>query len=235
MATTTLDYRCELRELYGARRTPTLIEVPELAFLMVDGRGDPGTAPEFRAAIEALYAIAYTIKFTLKRDPDGIDYRVMPLEGLFWVQGGSEFPPADPSDWRWTTMIMQPGPVTAALFDAAVRQAAEKRSLPALELARFERFHEGPAAQILHVGPYATEQPTIARLRRFIAERGYAPHGAHHEIYLSDPNRTAPERLRTLIRQPVARRRPRKPRTAVGVGSADGGSPEGLPVGGAAP
>jgi hypothetical protein len=204
MSATKLDFRCELRELYAAGRTPSLVDVPELAFLMVDGRGDPGTGPEFRAAIEALYAIAYPIKFTLKREPDGIDYRVMPLEGLFWVEGSFEFPPRDPSAWSWTAMIMQPGPVNAEMFESARHSAAMKESHPALDLVRFERFHEGSAAQVMHVGPYAEEQPTIACLHQFIAEHGYRPRDKHHEIYLSDPNRSAPERLKTVIRQPIA-------------------------------
>ncbi len=204
MTVTKIDFKRELRELYAAARTPELVDVPELTFLMVDGQGDPSKAPEFRAAIEALYAIAYTIKFTIKREPGGIDYRVMPLEGLFWVEGGSEFPPKDPSYWSWTTMIMQPGPVTMEVFEMARQKAAEKKSLSALDLVRFERFHEGAAAQIMHIGPYASEQPTIARLHRFIDERGYRLSGKHHEIYLSDPNRSAPEKLKTVIRQPIA-------------------------------
>ena len=199
-----IDFKHELRELYQAGQTPKLVDVPELAFLMVDGQGDPETAPEFRAAIEALYAIAYTIKFTIKREPGGIDYRVMPLEGLFWVEGSSEFAPKDPASWSWTIMILQPNPITEEVFESARRKAAAKKSLSAIELVRFERFHEGAAAQIMHIGPYAEEKPTVARLHQYIAEQGYRPTGKHHEIYLSDPNRSAPEKLKTVIRQPVA-------------------------------
>ena len=205
MSATKVDFKRELPEVYAAGRVPKLIEVPELAFLMVDGEGAPGRAPEFRAAIEALYSVAYTVKFAIKRRPGGIDYRVMPLEGLFWVDEGRDFPPPDPSDWRWTAMIMQPGSVTAELLESARQTAAAKRSLSALDLVRLERFHEGAAAQILHIGPYAEEQPTIACLHQFIAEQGYVPRGKHHEIYLGDPNRSAPAKLKTLIRQPVTR------------------------------
>ena len=204
MSATKLDLRRELHELYAPKRTAAIVEVPELAFVMLDGHGDPGGGPEFRSAVETLYALSYTIKFIVKGASGGIDFRVMPLEGLFWVPDGADFPPADPSRWRWRAMIMQPAPVTGeAVALARERVAAGK---PLVERVRFEPFHEGTAAQILHIGPYADEPATIVRLRRFIAERGYEPAGKHHEIYLSDPNRCAPEKLRTVIRYPIASR-----------------------------
>jgi hypothetical protein len=201
-----IDFKREWRNLYAAGREPSLVEVPELVFLMVDGRGDPNTAAEYRDAVEALYAVAYAAKFAVKREPDGIDFGVMPLEGLWWVPDMSRFTIEDKSDWSWTAMIMQPEPVTAEIIEAARRKAAAKKSLPALELLRLERFREGLVAQVMHLGPYAAEGPTIARLHAFIAEQGYMPAGKHHEIYLSDPTRSAPEKLTTLIRQPVAAR-----------------------------
>jgi hypothetical protein len=206
MHATKTDFKRELRDLYAPGHEPSLIDVPELAFLMVDGHGDPNTAADYRAAVEALYAVAYAAKFAVKHAPDGIDFGVMPLEGLWWVPDMSKFAAYDKSDWSWTAMIMQPEPVTAEIVDAARHNGAAKKSLPALELLRFERFHESLAAQVMHLGPYADEGPTIARLHTFIAERGYAPTGKHHEIYLSDPTRSAPEKLRTVIRQPVAAR-----------------------------
>jgi hypothetical protein len=198
-----LDAKRELGELYSPRREPALVEVPELAYLMVDGRGDPN-GPAYAAAIGALYAVAYTIKFTVKRAPGGVDFGVMPLEGLWWADDPAAFARARRDDWMWTAMILQPGVVTVETVEAAREAAAAKRSLPALPGLRFESFREGLAAQVLHLGPYADEGPGIERLHAFIAEHGYRLAGKHHEIYLSDPRRTAPERLRTVLRQPVA-------------------------------
>ena len=201
MSATKVDLKRDLHELYAAARTPALVEVPELSFLMVDGHGDPNTTRDFRDAVSALFSVSYTAKFALKR-AGAIDYSVMPLEGLWWTAGMSSFWTAEKSDWEWRAMIMQPSQVTGEVLDDAKAKAAEKRSLPALERLRLEPFAEGPAAQVLHVGPYSTEGPTIAALHAFIAEQGYAPVGKHHEIYLGDPSRSAPEKLRTIVRQP---------------------------------
>jgi hypothetical protein len=181
-----------------------VVEVPELAFLMIDGHGDPNTAPEYAEALEALYAVAYTAKFALKRAPGGIDYAVMPLEGLWWTPDMATFTTADKSAWDWTMMIVQPDPVTAEVVEEARATVARTKGLEAIARVRLERFAEGRAAQVMHVGPFAAEGPTIERLHAFIAERGLGRAGKHHEIYLSDPRRTAPERLRTILRQPVA-------------------------------
>jgi hypothetical protein len=200
-----IDYKRELRELYAPGGEPVLVHVPELGYSMIDGRGDPNTAPEFSAAVEALFTVAYVAKFAVKRAPEGIDFGVMPLEGMFWTLGSSTFRPEDKSAWAWTMMIMQPGHVTPAVFDEARATATKKKSLEAIGRVRLERFAEGPAAQILHTGPYAAEGPTIQRLYAFIAGQGYERTGKHHEIYLSDPRRAAPEKMKTIIRQPVSR------------------------------
>jgi hypothetical protein len=171
---------------------------------MIDGEGDPGTAPAYREAIEALYAVAYTVKFAAKRVPDGIDFMVMPLEGLWWSLDPNAFRTGDKREWRWTAMIMQPDPVSEELVAEAVGTAASRKSLPALERLRYERFTEGTAAQVMYLGSYSEEGPTIVGLHAFIAEQGYVLSGKHHEIYLGDPRRTAPERLKTVLRQPVA-------------------------------
>lgn len=203
MPTTKVDFKRELRELYGAPREPVLIDVPELAFLMIDGRGDPNTAPEYQQAIEALYSVAYTLKFSLKRSPEPFDYAVMPLEGLWWAPDPSSFSGGDRESWEWTAMIMQPDRVSEELVQGALEEATAKRPLPAAGKLRLERFEEGRSAQVMHLGPYSEEGPTIARLHAFIAEQGLELRGKHHEIYLGDPRRTAPERLRTIVRQPV--------------------------------
>ena len=206
MAATRIDYKGELAELYSPGAAAGIVDVPELAFLMVDGHGDPNTAVEYREAVEALFAVSYAAKFALKRAPEAVDFAVMPLEGLWWVPDMSTFTAGDKSDWSWTAMIMQPDLVTAEVVDAAVHKSAAKKSLPALDLLRFERFHEGLAAQVMYRGAYADEGPTIAQLHEFIADHGYRPIGKHHEIYLGDPRRSAPEKLRTVIRQPVVAR-----------------------------
>ena len=204
MSATKVDYRRELGPLYKAGRNPELVDVPELPFLMVDGEGDPNTAPAYREAIEVLYSVSYTLKFALKRSPAGLDYAVMPLEGLWWSPTDPTFAGGRKSDWCWTAMILQPDVVTAEMVTGAIETAQRKRVLAAAPRLRLERFHEGRAAQVMHVGPYSAEAPTITKLHEFIAQQGLALAGKHHEIYLGDPRRAAPEKLRTIIRQPVS-------------------------------
>ena len=200
-----LDYKRELKELYGPRAgAPAIVDVPLLAFLMVDGMGDPNTSREYKEAVEALFAVSYRMKFAVKRGAEGIDYGVMPLEGLWWVDDMSTFSVDDKSGWSWTAMIMQPDVVTEELVQRSIPEASRKKPLPAATRLRFDRFGEGLAAQVLHTGPYSAEGPTIERLHAFIADAGYRPSGKHHEIYLSDPSRAEPAKLRTIIRQPVA-------------------------------
>jgi hypothetical protein len=200
-----LDLRRELKTLYGPPAgRPMLVDVPELSFLMVDGEGDPNVSQDYRDAVQALFAVSYAVKFAVKRAPGGIDYRVMPLEGLWWVDDMSRFTTDDKASWKWTVLIAQPDLVTDELVQQAVAAAAAKRPLPAAGRVRLERFCEGRAAQVLHRGPYSAEGPTIERLHGFIAEQGLRLRGKHHEIYLTDSTRTAPERLKTVIRQPVA-------------------------------
>jgi len=203
VAHTKVDFKRELRDFYSATRHPQIVEVPELSFLMVDGHGDPNSAPEYGEAVQALYSVAYTARFALKKAPDGLDYGVMPLEGLWWAPDMTVFTTADKSSWDWTMMIMQPAQVTTEVFEDARATAARKKSLPAIERLRLETLAEGRSAQVLHVGPYAAEGPVIQGLHGFIADQGYELDGKHHEIYLNDPTRSAPEKLRTIIRQPV--------------------------------
>ena len=201
---TKVDYKRELSELYSASRVPQLVDVPALSYLMIDGHGDPNTAVEYREAVEALYAISYAAKFIVKGAPDGADYGVLPLEGLWWTADMSTFSTEDKSAWAWTMMIMQPDVVTTEIFGQALVKTAKKR-LAAHGRVWLERLAEGRSAQIMHVGPYATEAPTIEQLHAFIAKHGLRRRGKHHEIYLSDPRRSAPENMKTIIRQPVQR------------------------------
>jgi hypothetical protein len=201
---TKVDLRKDLKRLYNpSTKAVALVDVPPMNFLMLDGSGDPNTSPDYAAAIEALFSLSYALKFRIKNSPAGVDYAVMPLEGLWWVDDPRRFSMRDKGAWQWTAMIMQPPTVTAALVAEMLAETQKKKGLAALEKIRFAPFSEGLAAQIMHIGPYAAEEPTIARLHGFIAENGYALRGKHHEIYLRDARRTAPEKLQTVVRQPV--------------------------------
>jgi hypothetical protein len=198
-----IDYRKELKHLYApSAKEVALVEVPPLQFLMIDGQGDPNTAPEYATAVETLYALAYALKFKVKRGPAGVDFAVMPLEGLWWGAGIDWHAADQRANWQCTMMIMQPDHVTAELFEHALAETHAKKPALALGRVRFKRYDEGLAAQIMHIGPYATEGPTIARLHDVVEQQGRTLRGKHHEIYLGDPRKSAPEKLRTVIRQP---------------------------------
>jgi hypothetical protein len=201
-----VDFKKELKHLYRpSAKDFEVVDVPTMSFLMIDGRGDPNTAQGYKDAVEALYAVAYRLKFMSKKDL-GRDYVVPPLEGLWWVEHMEEFSTDDKSAWDWTMMVMQPAWITQEMFEQAVGQVEKKKkNLSALPKLRLERHHEGLAVQIMHIGPYDAEAPTIARMHAFIAESGYEAAGKHHEIYLGDPRRVAPEKLRTVLRQPIRR------------------------------
>lgn len=198
-----MDLKKELKPLYNASaKEAKLVTGWPLRYLMVNGFGDPNTNPDFQAGVEALYTVSYTLKFMLKKG-QGLDWAVPPLEGLWWIQM-ADFDFERRDDWRWTLMIPQPEQVTKELLAEAVAAAKKKKPLPALERLRLEIYDEGQAAQILHVGPYSEEMATVERLHSFIKEKGFHLCGKHHEIYLSDPRRTAPEKLKTILRQPVS-------------------------------
>lgn len=206
-----LDYKKEYKDLYLPGRAPAIVEVPAMRFVMVDGRGAPG-GPDYQAAMQALYALSFTIKMSrLAKWPiDGyFEYVVPPLEGLWSVEGGAFDWTAPRERWRWTSMIRLPDFVTEAVFQEALRRCREKKPQADLARARFERFAEGLCVQALHVGPYNAEAETLERMRAFLGENGLADDVSsarpHHEIYLSDPRRTAPERLKTVLRTPARR------------------------------
>ncbi len=202
---TKLDLKKEFKRFYNpSPGAPTIVDVPAMTFLMIDGKGDPNTAPEYREAIEALYPVAYALKFTVRRELD-IDYGVMPLEGLWWADDMSQFPGETKDAWKWTAMIMQPDCVTNDLFRTAVEQVKKKKNPAQLYRMRFEPLNEGMSAQVLHTGPYSGEGPTIQALHAFIKGQGYALRGKHHEIYLGDPRKSTPEKLKTVVRQPVSK------------------------------
>lgn len=201
---TKLDLKQEAKHLYQpSAKQPQIVDVPPMNFMMIDGVGDPNEVQSFTDAVEALNSAAFTLKFALKKQR-GTDFTVMPTEGLWWTERLEDFRIDQPANWLWTIMIRQPDFVTAADVEAAVKATKVKKKLPALNLIRFDMYHEGRSAQILHVGPYGlAEVPTVETLSRFIHAQGERMTGKHHEIYLSDPRRTEPEKLKTIIRHPI--------------------------------
>ena len=207
----TLDLKKEYKHLYvPSAKKVELVQVPPLKFIMVDGgieKGQmPGDSPAFQEAMQALYGMAYTIKFTSKlRKENPIDYPVMALEGLWWVTDG-QFDFNRKDNWVYTLMILEPEHITAEMVEEARRQVIKKRGdTPALSRLRLEEFEEGLCVQIMHIGPYATEPATKERMEAFARENGYSLCGRHHEIYLGNPLRAEPEKLKTVLRQPVTR------------------------------
>lgn len=198
-----VDLKIEMKHLYRASAKESVeVVVSPLRYLMLDGRGDPNTSEDYTQAVEALFSVSYTAKFALKKGPQAIDYAVMPLEGLWWADDLSAFVAGDKANWKWTMMILQPSLVGEGMIQDAIAQVKRKKKLPALDRLRFEEFEEGRCAQILHVGPFSEEGPTIERLHEFIDARG-GKAGKHHEIYLSDIRRGDPARWKTIIRQPM--------------------------------
>ncbi|MBV1914413.1 MAG: GyrI-like domain-containing protein [Pseudomonadales bacterium] len=199
-----IDYKKQLKEFYRPSAKKVVeVNIPKMNFLMVGGHGAPETT-EYKEAIEALYSVSYTLKFMIKKGDIGIDYGVLPLEGLWWADDMSDFINDNKSKWIWTMMIMQPELVTKNLVQAAISQVRDKKNLPAIDKVKFEQFQEGKCAQTLHVGPFSEEGPTVERVHSFIAETGNELIGKHHEIYLTDIRRAAPENWKTVIRQPMS-------------------------------
>lgn len=200
----TLDWKKELKHLYQpSTKEVVAVDVPAMNFLMMEGKGDPNTAQEYADAVEALFSVAYTLKFMVKKGVLAIDYGVMPLEGLWWAEDMSKFSTEDKSNWLWTMMIAQPPFVTPAMVEAAIAEVKRKKNPVALDRLRFEEFSEGPSAQIMHIGPFSEEGPNIAKVHDFIAASGSCLRGKHHEIYLSDIRKASPSKWKTVIRQPM--------------------------------
>jgi hypothetical protein len=199
-----VDFKKELKYLYRpSTKRFEVVEVPLMNFLMIDGHGDPNTAPAYKEAVEALYAVAYRLKFMSKKTM-GQDYVVPPLEGLWWAEDMRVFTSGNKAAWDWTMMIMQPEWIGPKMFEDARKQVEKAKNPPALPKMSFETYHEGLSVQIMHIGAYDDEAPTLVRLHdEFIPQNGYIAAGKHHEIYLSDPRKVALEKLRTVLRQPV--------------------------------
>ena len=203
-----VDLKKELKAFYKhSAKKFSIVDLPPMQFLMVDGAGNPNTAKAYADAIETLYAVSYTVKFMMKLEHRQ-DYTVMPLEGLWWgtPKGQTHFTEADKDQFIWTSMIMQPDFVTPELMEEGIRRAADKKPLPAIEKLRFETFSEGLSVQVMYFGPFTDEGPTIERMHQHAFDAGYQLRGKHHEIYLSDMRRTAPEKLKTVLRHPIEKK-----------------------------
>ena len=199
-----IDFKKTLKHLYSPSPNKIeIVDVPEMQFLMIDGEGNPNTAQEYKDALEALYGLAFSLKFMLKKRGGFPDYSVPPLEGLWWAEDMSVFVQEQKDEWIWTMMIMQPDFVTDEMVMGTSEELKKKKDPVSLPKIRLESYHEGQAAQTMHIGPYSAEGPTIQRLHDFIEESGHSLRGKHHEIYISDPRRVAPEKMKTVIRQPV--------------------------------
>ncbi|MEN8655051.1 GyrI-like domain-containing protein [Streptomyces sp. 21So2-11] len=197
------DVKKDLRDLFTAKKSFEVIDVPAMNFLMADGEGSPNTSQLYRDIVQALYATAYAVR-ARAIDELGRKHTVGPLEGLWWSDDLRAFTSRDEDSWQWRLMIVQPAWITRDLFEAGLKQAVDKKDPAAADRVRFDEFHEGPSVQVLHIGPYNEEAPTIARMHDdYMPHHSLKPRGSHHEIYLSDARRTAPARLRTILRQPV--------------------------------
>jgi len=204
---TKIDFKKEWKQLYQPSKSEfQVVEVPDMTFYKVDGYGTPGVVPEYTAAIEALYAMSYKTKFLSKKMEK--DYVVPPLEGLWWADDMATFTTArDKSQWHWTMMIMTPDWITEEMVAESRTEVSKKKDLPSLAKLRWEIYQEGLCVQILHLGSYDDEGPVLERMHEeWMPEHDYTFNGLHHEIYLSDPRKVEPEKLKTVLRQPICKR-----------------------------
>ena len=198
-----IDLRKQLKPYYSpSAKEFSLVELPLLKYLCIDGHGDPAVVREYAEAVQTLYGISYTLKFHIKKTL-GIDYTVMHLEGLWWMPDMREFSLERRADWDWTIMILQPDFIPSAQVEEAIAIAAAKGKAPLADRVRLESIVEGECVQIMYYGAYVNEAPVIARMHTWINVHGYTLTGKHHEIYLSDPRRVAPEKNKTILRQPI--------------------------------
>ena len=198
-----VDLKKELKHLYQpSAKEVAQIDVPTMNYLMVDGEGDPNTSQAYSDAVEVLFMVSYAVKFMVKKRASAIDYGVMPLEGLWWADDMSRFTTTDKSNWKWTMMIMQPSFVTPGMIDSAIADVKKKKNPTAISKLRLEAFSEGRCAQILHIGSFSEEGPTIEKVHQFIDSKSKRT-GKHHEVYLSDIRKADPSKWKTIIRQPM--------------------------------
>jgi len=199
-----VDFKKTYKQLYNPTEDGFhFIDVPDMNYLMLDGKGNPNTSENYQHAVQALYSMSYGIKFDLKAQ--GFDYIVPPLEGLWWMPNMNEFTLENINEWEWTMMIMQPEWVTYEIVEKVREVTLRKKKEQLLKNVRFEVIKEGLSVQILYIGAYKNEAPTIAEMHKYINTNGYQTNGKHHEIYLSDIRKTSAEKLQTVLRQPIRR------------------------------
>lgn len=202
-----IDYKKE--KYYKAKTTPEFTEIPKMLFVMVDGKGAPESTngeTEFQSAMQAMFGIVYTIKFWGKKHPTPDNYSkftLAPVEGLWWIKGTHQFDMNKPESWQWTVMLRVPEFITPDFFNEVVNDCIDKKQSDIYKKARLEYYQEGLCVQLLHVGPYDQEAENIKKLHTFAKANGYALTGKHHELYFGDPRLTSPEKLHTILRNPV--------------------------------
>lgn len=200
---TKIDFKKEFKEIYAQSKNKiSFVDVPPLNYLSIEGKGDPNTSEEYQSSIEALMSVSFKTKFIMKKEFKK-DYVVMPLEGLWYVNDSEEFSIEDKSNWKWTSLIMQPDFVKIEHINQAIEEVKTKKDLNSIDKIKFITLKEGLSAQILHIGPFSEEVSTIEKLHEEIKKENYSSNGLHHEIYLSDIRRSKPEKLKTIIRQPI--------------------------------
>ena len=196
-----VDLKKDLKDLYNPSATTfSIVNVPAFNYLFIDGQGDPNTSQQYKDAVEALFSVSYGLKFDIKKG-QGLDYAVMPLEGLWWSDDDASY--GDKSMWQWSSMVLQPDYITQDQVEKIVAEIKKKKGIQALGKIRFEKYEEGMAVQIMYIGSFSDEHPTIERMHNFINGNNYSLAGKHHEIYLSDQRRTKPDKLKTILRQPI--------------------------------
>lgn len=208
-----IDFIKQDKQFYFPKTEPEITHIPKMNFIMVDGRGAPdphsgseSDVSEFQRAVGALYGIAYSVKMSYKKgdEPKGYqNFKVAPLEGLWWMEDDTNFDMKRPKDWRWTVMIRMPDFVTSDIVARYAKELNDKKKTDAYSTVRLEQYEEGDVVQLMHIGSYDSEGQNIIKMHEYAKDRGYALRGKHHELYYGDPRRTAPERLKTVLRQPI--------------------------------
>ncbi len=197
---TKLDFAKEYKQYYTAKNTPAVVEFGKVPYLSIEGKGEPA-GEAFTKAVEALYPFAYGVKNICKKQ--GQDFAVPKLEGLWWVKSNKPALKAPRSEWYWELLIRMPDFATSEIIKNAKEEVFKKKDLDLIKEIKFKTINENKCVQIMHVGPYATEPETIQKIKNFIKQNGYTENGLHHEIYLSDPRKTVPEKMKTILRQPI--------------------------------
>ena len=198
----TVDFKKKYKKLYSPAKKPVIVEVPAFNYLKMDGEGNPNNSSHFQETVRLLYVFSYSLRFMVKKSSD-LAYTVMPLEGLWWADDMNVFTGRNKDQWNWSLMILQPEFITVEMVEAARDQVLHKKELEQVHQVRFEEYAAGTCVTMLHIGPYDTEGPNIAKMHRYAKDQGYALDGLHQEIYLSDVRKTAPEKLKTVLRQPI--------------------------------